>query len=78
MFQMLKKKKKEKKERNVSSSPVSLDSHRLAQLPAASLQHSRTVQHSKQKSWGLEWVQGIPELLDSIPQALLRLSEPLP
>lgn len=70
--------KKEKKKRNVSSSPVSVDSCRLAQLPAASLQHSRTAEHSKQKSWGLEWVQGITELLDRITQTLHRLSEPLP
>lgn len=67
-----------KKEKKNEISPVSVDSHRLAQLPAASLQHSRTAEHSKQKSWGLEWVQGITELLDRITQTLHRLSESLP
>lgn len=33
-----------------------------------SFQQSRTVEHSKQKCWGLERGQGIPELPDSITQ----------
>lgn len=42
------------KEINVSRSPVSLDSCRLAWLPPASLQH-KTVEYRKQKAQGA-WV----------------------
>lgn len=73
-------KKEEKRKKREKCLQLSSESGFTQACPASSSQPpaQQDVQHSKQKSWGLEWVQGITELLDSIPQALLRLSEPLP